>query len=287
MAGQQDMRFMGGLKRKMPATYWTFIIATLAIAGIPLFSGFFSKDEILWKAFSSDYGSPWLWVIGFITAGMTAFYMFRLVYLTFFGKGRMDDHTREHLHESPKVMTVPLMALAVLSLIGGYVGIPHVLGGGNQFEQFLEPVMHHGSSETAGHVLTAAGHGTSTELILMISSVVLVLIALYMAYYFYKKNTTAAGKLRQSLSFVHKVLHGKYFVDEFYGAVIVRPLVNGSLFLWKMIDVFVIDGIANGLAILIGDISKGVRPVQTGQLRTYVTIFLAGVIVLIAVFALR
>jgi len=286
MAGQQDMRFMGGLKRKLPITYWTFIMATLAIAGIPLFSGFFSKDEILWKAFSSDFGSPWLWVIGFITAGMTAFYMFRLVYLTFFGEGRMDDHTREHLHESPKVMTIPLMALAVLSVIGGYVGIPHILGGGNQFEEFLEPVMRGSHTESAEHILTSAAHSTSTELVLMISSVLLVLVAIYFAYYFYKKNTAATGRLRNRLSYLHKILHGKYFVDEFYGAVIIRPLVNGSLFLWKMIDVFVIDGIANGLAILIGDMSKGIRPVQTGRLRTYTTIFLGGVIVLIAIFAL-
>ena len=288
MAGQQDMRFMGGLRKKLPVTYWTFLIATLAIAGIPLFSGFFSKDEILWKAFSSAHGSTWIWVVGFVTAGLTAFYMFRLVYLTFFGEGRMDDHTKAHLHESPKVMTIPLAVLAVLAIIGGYVGIPHILGGANHFEEFLRPVMKGlQSSEVDTHALVSAGHNTTTEMILMISSVVLVLVAIYMAYYFYRKNIEAAGKLKNSLSGIHKILHGKYFIDEFYGALIIRPLVNGSLFLWKIFDVLIIDGLANGLATLVGDISTGLRPVQTGNLRTYATIFLAGVVILIGIFALR
>ena len=177
---------MGGLKKRMPITFWTFLIATLAITGIPGLSGFFSKDEILWKSFSSDYGSIWIWLIGLITAGMTAFYMFRLVFLTFYGEERMDSHTREHLHESPKVMTVPLSILAVLSVIGGYVGIPHILGGDNRFEKFLEPVMkgvHH--SVEGEHALASAAHDGSTELILMVGSVVLVALFIYLAYHFY------------------------------------------------------------------------------------------------------
>ncbi|MBN2226801.1 MAG: NADH-quinone oxidoreductase subunit L [candidate division Zixibacteria bacterium] len=289
MAGQQDMRYMGGLKKQQPATFVTFFIATLAIAGIPGFSGFFSKDEILWKSFSSDFGSPILWAVGLFTAILTAFYMFRLVYLTFYGEGRMDNHTKAHLHESPKVMTVPLMVLAVLSVIGGYVGIPHVLGGSNRFEQFLHPVMTglHGGADTSEHVLTSAGHSAGTELTLMIGSVVLILIAIYMAYYLYLKNIDLAGRIRNNLSGVHALLHGKYFVDEIYGALIIRPLINGSLFLWKIIDVFVIDGIANGLASIVGDISTGVRPVQTGTMRTYATMILAGAVVLIGYFIIR
>jgi len=288
MAGQQDMRYMGGLKKYMPTTYWTFIIATLAIAGIPLFSGFFSKDEILWKAFSSQYGSTWLWVFGFLAAGMTAFYMFRLVYLTFFGKERMESQTREHLHESPKVMTVPLMLLAVLSIVGGYVGIPHILGGVNHFEHFLEPVLKAGQNlPITEHILTSGSHSAATELILMASSVLLVLISIYLAWYLYRKNTAMAGKLRTSLSGLHKLLHGKYFVDEFYGAVVVRPIVNGSLFLWKIVDVFIIDGLINGLAVVIGDISTSLRTIQTGRLRTYATIFLAGVVILLLFVLLR
>jgi len=289
MAGQQDMRYMGGLKKYQPATFITFFIATLAISGIPGFSGFFSKDEILWKSFSSGFGSPILWAVGLFTAILTAFYMFRLVYLTFYGEGRMDEHTKSHLHESPKVMTVPLMVLALLSVIGGYVGIPHVLGGVNRFEQFLHPVMKglHGGGGEAGHALASAGHSAGTELTLMIGSVGLIVVAIYLAYYLYLKNIDLAGRLRNNLSGVHKLLHGKYFVDEIYGALIIRPLINGSLFLWKIVDVFIIDGIANGLAIFVGDVSRGLRPAQTGTMRTYATMILAGAVVIIGYFILR
>ncbi|PKK82191.1 MAG: NADH-quinone oxidoreductase subunit L [candidate division Zixibacteria bacterium HGW-Zixibacteria-1] len=282
MSGQQDMRFMGGLKKRMPVTFWTFLIATLAIAGIPGLSGFFSKDEILWKAFSSDHGSIWIWLIGLLTAGLTAFYMFRLVFLTFFGQERMDSHTKEHLHESPKVMTVPLSILAILSIIGGYVGIPHLLGGGNRFEKFLEPVMkglpHSGEGE---HTLASAGNNATTELVLMAGSVVLVLIFIYLAYHFYIKNIAAAGKLKNSLSGIHKLLYGKYFIDELYDVIIVTPLVVGSKFLWKIFDVLIIDGFINGMAVVIGDISTSLRPAQSGVLRTYTTIFLVGVVVIL------
>jgi len=286
MSGQQDLRYMGGLKKHLPITFWTFLVATLAISGIPGFSGFFSKDEILWKSFSSDFGSVWIYAVALITAALTAFYMFRLVYLTFYGEGRMDSHARDHLHESPPVMTAPLTILAVLSVIGGYVGIPHLLGGANHFEHFLQPVMS-GPHEGAGHALAAGGHDATTELILMIGSVVLVLVFIFLAYYFYRKNVAAAGSLRQRLSGIHWLLHGKYFVDEIYGALVVRPLVNGSLFLWKIFDVLVIDGLINGLATVIGDISSGLRPVQTGNLRTYATIFLLGVMVFMAYMIVR
>lgn len=287
MSDQQDMRFMGGLKKHMPITYWTFLLATLAISGIPLFSGFFSKDEILWKAWSSDYGSPWLWVVGVITAGMTAFYMFRLVYMTFFGEGRMDQHTKEHLHESPKVMTIPLIALAVLSVIGGYVGIPAALGGGNHFEHWLEPVMHSPAAEGVRHALLSGGHDTSLEYTLMASSVVLVIISIFIAFYLYRKNTELTGKLRSGLSGVHKLLYGKYFIDELYGAIVVRPLVNFSFFLWKIVDVVIIDGLINGLATVIGDISTVLRPIQSGKIRSYATIFIIGVIILVGIFMFR
>ncbi len=288
LAGQQDMRYMGGLKRRMPKTFWTFLIATLAIAGIPGFSGFFSKDEILWKTFSSDYGSILIWAVGLLTAGLTAFYMFRLIYLTFYGEERMDSHTKEHIHESPPVMTIPLIILAILSVIGGWVGIPHVLGGGNRFEKFLEPVMnasHH--ADKTGPALASATYSSTIELGLMAASVILVLVFIYLAYYVYNRNISAAGKLRNSFSVIYKLLYGKYFIDELYGAVIVRPVVNGSLFLWKVFDVIIIDGLLNGLAILIGDMSKGLRPVQTGNLRTYATIFLLGVIAIIGYVLLR
>src|SRR5216117_4006526 len=139
MSGEQDMRKMGALWTKIPTTFWTFLAGTLAIAGIPPLAGFFSKDEILGKTFEH---SPGLWLIGFITAGLTAFYMFRLVFMTFFGRSRVDHEVEHHIHESPKTMTVPLMILAVLSVIGGWIGWPAVLGGSNRFQKFLNPVTH-------------------------------------------------------------------------------------------------------------------------------------------------
>ncbi len=288
LSGQQDMRFMGGLKRHMPTTFWTFLVATLAIAGIPGLSGFFSKDEILWKSFSSDYGSIWIWAIGLFTAMLTAFYMFRLLFLTFYGGERMDHHAKEHLHESPKIMTVPLTILGVLAIVGGYIGIPHILGGGNNFEKFLEPVMgnvQHGGEEAM--VMASSGQNGGTELMLMGISVVLILASIYLAYVLYVKNIALAGKIRQSLSGLHKILYGKYYVDELYGAVIIRPLIGLSLFLWKIVDVILIDGLLNGLATIIGDISKIMRPVQSGLLRRYTTVFLLGVVLILGYFVFR
>lgn len=282
MSDEQDMRKMGGLRKYMPATFWTFLIATLAIAGIPGMSGFFSKDEILWKAFSSPQGHWLFWALGFITAGLTAFYMFRLVYMTFFGKERMDEKTRSHLHESPKSMTVPLAVLAVLSVVGGWVGIPHVFGAINQFEHWLEPVMNAGHHVAASHVLAVAGDHAGTEISLMVITVILVLASIFAAYTFYNRKPEMATRWREKLSGMHHLIYNKYFVDEIYGAVIVRPVIYLSLFFWKIVDVIIIDGTLNGLATVYGDISKTLRTAQTGQLRGYATIFVAGVVVLIA-----
>ena len=141
MSGELDMRKMGALRKKIPVTFWTFFIATLAIAGVPGLSGFFSKDEILWQAFSSSHGHFLLWLVAAVAAGMTAFYMFRALFMTFFGESRVDPHVAHHIHESPRMMTVPLMILAILSIIGGYVGVPHVLGGANHIHEFLAPVV--------------------------------------------------------------------------------------------------------------------------------------------------
>ena len=261
------------------------LIATLAIAGIPGLSGFFSKDEILWKAFSSEHGHPILWVIGFATAGLTAFYMFRLVYLTFHGNERMDEHTKHHIHESPKAMTVPLMVLAVLSVIGGWVGIPHIFGVTNYFEHWLEPVVAVGRGHDAASEVvhtSAGGYGTGMEIGLMAASVVLVLIAIFLAFTFYNKRTELATAWREKLSGLHKVLLNKYYVDEIYHAVVVRPLIGISIFLWKFVDVMVIDGIANGSAFLYQISSEGFRKVQTGRVRSYATAFVVGVVVILA-----
>lgn len=287
MSSEQDIRKMGGLRKYLPVTYWTFLLATLAISGIPGFSGFFSKDEILWKSFSSQFGHPIFWVIGFITAGLTAFYMFRLVYLTFHGQERMDEHTKAHLHEAPKSMTVPLVVLAVLAVIGGWVGIPHVLGFTNHFERWMEPVMSQGARSAESHALAAAGGHAGVEIALMVASVALVLIAIFLARMFYNKRPELATNFREKLSGIHRILLNKYYVDEIYGAILVMPVVYLSLFLWKIVDVVFIDGLINGLATAYSDVSQYFRGVQTGQVRSYATLFVVGVVVLVAYVVLR
>ena len=288
MSSEQDMRHMGGLKKHLPITFVTMLLATLAISGIPGFSGFFSKDEILWKSFSSPYGNPIFWVIGAVTAGLTAFYMFRLIYMTFFGKERMDEKTKSHLHESPKSMTVPLMALGILSVIGGYIGMPHIFGATNYFEQWLEPVMATlPSSGAAEHALAAGGGDTGAEFLLMSISVILALAGIFGARLFYNKRPELATSLREKMSGLHKLILNKYYVDEIYGAIIVRPLVYFSIFLWKVVDVVFIDGFINGIATLYDGISETLRRAQSGLLRGYATAFVLGVIVLIAYFVVR
>lgn len=284
MSNEQDMRRMGGLRKYLPITFGTMFIATLAISGIPGFSGFFSKDEILWKSFSSQYGHWGLWAVGLVTAGITAFYMFRLIYMTFYGKERMDDKTRSHIHESPRSMTVPLMALAVLSLIGGFVGMPHIFGVTNFFESWMAPVVSGAGHEAAAHALAAAGADTTMEWILMAASVALVVIAILTARHFYNRNPEAATALANKLAGLKTTLANKYYVDEIYGAVVVRPLVNGSLFLWKVIDVVIIDGFINGLAVVGRDASELLRHTQGGRVRGYATIFALGVVVVVAYF---
>jgi len=282
MSGQQDMRYMGGLKKYLPITFLSMLMATFAISGIPGFSGFFSKDEILWKSFSSPFGNSLLWAVGFITAGITAFYMFRLIYLTFYGKERMDEKTKAHIHESPKSMTVPLIILAILSVIGGWVGLPHLFGFTNNFEHWLEPVMKNANQMIAAHRVNEAVGETGMEWGLMIATVTLVLISIYFAYLIYNKRTELATSLRERFSSVHKLILNKYYIDEFYGAIVIRPLIYFSLFLWKVIDVAVIDGFINGMASSYDDMSGTLRTIQTGRVRTYATIFLSGVVILIA-----
>ncbi len=283
MSNEQDMRKMGGLKKHLPITFMTFLIATLAISGIPGLSGFFSKDEILWKSFSSQSGHPIFWVIGFITAGLTAFYMFRLVYMTFYGQERMDEKTKSQLHESPKSMTIPLMVLALLAVVGGWVGMPHILGATNYFEDWLSPVFSHGEAVNT-HALLSSTADSSMEWLLMFASVALVLVAIYLAYNFYLKKTSLSTAMKEKLSGVHKTLLNKYYVDEFYGAVIVRPIIYFSLFLWKIVDVLIIDGLINGSATVYNDISEFLRQGQSGRVRSYATIFTLGVVVLLAFF---
>ena len=282
LAGELNMQKMGALKKYMPITFWCFLSATLAICGIPLFSGFFSKDEILWQAYSSPHGHFLLWLIGVITAGLTAFYMFRLFFLTFLGKSRVDPQIKDHIHEAPKSITVPLMVLAVLSLIGGYIGIPHSLGGSNRFEGFLSSVFGHNPAES--HV---AAHSPSSEYLLMLVSIIVVLIGIFIAHRFYIRNPEVPKKLAQRLKTPYRIIFNKYYVDEFYSLVIVKPVINFALFLWKIVDVMIIDGTANGIASLTKWVGEIFRRTETGYLRNYALSLFFGAILILTYFVFR
>jgi NADH-quinone oxidoreductase subunit L len=282
LAGELNMHKMGALKKYMPITFWCFLSATLAICGIPLFSGFFSKDEILWKAYSSSHGHFLLWLIGVVTAGLTAFYMFRLFFLTFLGKSRVDPQIKDHMHEAPKSMTVPLMVLAVLSLIGGYIGVPHSLGGSNRFEEFLSSVFEHSPAESH-----TAAHAPSSEYLLMVISILIVLIGILVAHRFYIQNPEAPKKLAQRFKTPYRIIFNKYYVDEFYSVVVVRPVVNFALFLWKIVDVQIIDGTANGIASLTKWAGEVFRRTETGYLRNYALSLMFGAILILAYFVFR
>ena len=281
MSDKQDMREMGGLKKHLPITFWTFIIATLAIAGLPPLSGFFSKDEILWMSFSSDYGHPLFWFVGVLTAGLTTFYMFRAVFMTFFGKERMDSKTRDLIHESPSSMTMPLVALAILAVIGGVIGIPKLIGDSlgisNSFEHWLAPVFVPAMAlmpQSAGH------HSSAIEWSLMGITILVAVVAILMARHFYLKTPESAGKLGASLPGIYRLLNGKYFVDEIYHKLVVRPIYVGSMILWKVVDVLIIDGLINGGAYFMGGLSSVIRRVQNGRLTGYATVFTLGVLAL-------
>jgi NADH-quinone oxidoreductase subunit L len=300
MSGEQDMRKMGGLRKKIPITYWTFVFACIAIAGVPGFSGFFSKDEILWKAFSAGGAYQIIWVLGAITAGMTAFYMFRLLFGTFHGECRASEEVKHHIHESPRVMTVPLMILAVLSVIGGYVGVPHILGGSNHIEKFLEPVfggvkhgtMHAGGVSSFDLVSNAyaagGGHGeASLEMTLMILSVVIALIGIFIAYRFYIVNPALPGRFVGSFKGLFTAVHNKYYVDEFYHATVVRGLLGLGTVCKRFVDEVLIDGTYNGIAYVLRGIGAVLRFIQSGQVQGYAFAMIVGAIVVLGYFIVR
>jgi NADH-quinone oxidoreductase subunit L len=299
LSGELDMRKMGALRKKIPYTFWTFFIATLAIAGVPGLSGFFSKDEILWQAFSSSHGHILLWAVAAVAAGMTAFYMFRALFMTFFGESRVDEHVAHHIHESPKIMTVPLMVLAVLSIIGGYIGVPHVLGGANHIHEFLAPVLGGGAEPAKAHAGIsifsqawasggeAGGHSAALELIMMVVSVVIALIGIGIAYLFYVKNPALPKMLAERWKGLYKLVFNKYYVDELYEILFIDSLKNLGTALWKGFDDFVIDGLINGVAYLIGWISGGLRKIQTGLVQSYALSMIVGGIVLVVYYIVR
>jgi len=299
LSGELDMRKMGGLRKKIPYTFWTFFIATLAIAGVPLLSGFFSKDEILWQAFSSSHGNWLLWAVAALAAGMTAFYMFRALFLTFFGQSRVDEHAAHHIHESPKIMTVPLMVLAVFSVIGGYIGVPHILGGANHIHEFLAPVLGGGAETAKTHAGIAlisqawasggegGGHSATLESVFMAISVVIAGLGIFIAYLCYVKNPAFPERAAQEWKRLYKLVYNKYYVDEIYQVLFVNSFKWVGRALWKGVDEFVIDGTINGIAYCIGLISGAVRKMQTGVVQNYAFSMIIGGIVLVAYYIVR
>jgi NADH-quinone oxidoreductase subunit L len=294
MSGELDMRKMGALKSHMPRTYWTFLIATLAIAGIFPFAGFFSKDEILWNAFQQN---TILWALGAGAALMTAFYMFRVVFMTFHGESRVDEEVKEHLHESPPVMTNPLIILAILSAVGGFVGIP-IIKGANFFHDFLAPVTGGHAVESAKITLTnlayasgghasaaeAGHHSIGLEVLMMIVSLAIAGIGIGLAYYMYIKNPSAPKKLAQRFTLLYQLIFNRYFVDEIYDFLFVNPIKRGSTLLWQIFDAKFIDGMINGAGQIVKWSSVGLKRVQTGYVQNYALSILIGVGAIIVYF---
>jgi NADH-quinone oxidoreductase subunit L len=276
MGGDQEMPHMGGLRNKIPITFWTMFIATFAITGIPGFAGFFSKDEILDAARASN---PILWLLGLIGAGFTSFYMFRLIFLTFFGTPRYDER-EVHVHESPRNMTVPLIFLAILSTVGGWVAAPRLVGGTDYFEKFLHPVF----ATYAPAVAEGATEALEPPGMILLHAltgwpVLIALVGLLIAWWFYIKSPATPKKLADSLRAPYTLLLHKYYVDELYNAAIIRPLLwIATNVLWHVVDEGVIDGTVNGVARVARESGSELREIQSGNARSYATWVVIGAV---------
>ncbi|WP_158798604.1 NADH-quinone oxidoreductase subunit L [Pedobacter sp. L105] len=268
MHHEQDMRHMGGLRKKLPLTFWTMLIGTIAISGIPPFSGFFSKDEILAHVYEQN---KVMWAIGVFTAFLTAFYMFRMIFLTFFGKYRGTHHAEEHIHESPSSMTIPLIVLAVLAAIGGALGIPESLGGHHWLSHWLAPVIPQ----------VAENADSATEYTLMAVSVVGAVIAIIIAYFKYVKQDHVPVADEHKRSVLANLSYHKFYIDEIYDAVIRKPLDAISVFFYRVVDNKIIDGIVNGLGWGTSETSKGIRLLQSGNVGFYIFMMVVGIISLL------
>jgi NADH-quinone oxidoreductase subunit L len=277
MSDDLDVRHMGGLKSKLPITYWTFLIATLAISGIPPLAGFFSKDAILSSAFETHHKV--LWAVGLFTAGLTAFYMFRVVSLTFYGKFRGTAEQEHHLHESPVSMTMPLVVLAILATVGGWVGLPAVFGeNANLFARFLAPILTPIAGQDAAH--EALPH--ETEWILMAVSVAVAASGISLAWKWYaKEEGRVPARIAGAYPGVYALVADKYRIDELYGALFVKPFFWLARTLWKVVDVLIIDGILNASAFLVELSGDFLRFLQTGNIRNYALTFLLGLVALL------
>nr|WP_316802745.1 NADH-quinone oxidoreductase subunit L [Pedobacter nototheniae] len=269
MHHEQDMRHMGGLRKKLPVTFLTMMIGTIAIAGLPPFSGFFSKDEILANAYEHN---KVLWAIGLFTAFLTAFYMFRMMFLTFSGKYRGTHHAENHIHESPKAMTIPLIILAILAAIGGVINIPHVFGGNEWLAHWLS------GAGVAQHELSL---DHTTEYALMGVSVLAALAATIYAYSKYVKGAHVPVADEAPRSALAKLSYNKFYLDEIYDFLITKPLDALSKFFYRILDNKVIDGIVNGLGWGTNEASKGVRLLQSGNVGFYIFMMVFGIVALL------
>ena len=313
---QQDMRYMGGLKDKMPVTYWTFLIGAIAIAGVPPLAGFWSKDEILANAFFTGHYT--VWIMGTVAAFMTAFYMFRLIFMTFHGEMRVDHHAREHIHESPSTMTVPLIILAVLSVIGGVIpGFPPEAG---WIHRFLAPSLAKmpagGHAMDQGvHLMNAAaggGHSGPAVVFLIILAIAVAVGGIALAWYMYVKNTDAPNRLYERFTGLYRLLLEKYYIDEIYQACIVEPVyklmrglwtfdakvvdgaVNGSSLITVVssrfsgiFDLRTVDGAVNGTASFIRFFSQVFKYLQSGMVQNYLFVMLLGIFVMLSAYLFR
>lgn len=282
MHEEQDIRKMGGLRKYLPVTHWTFVFGWLAIIGIPPFAGFFSKDEILWKAYSSNQGGTALWLVGALGATMTAFYMTRLMCLTFWGQSRVPKDT--HPHESPPSMAIPLIVLGVLSIVGGWIGIPHVIGEilpghpGNWLEHWLEPVVKTAATAQGDH---------ATEWILMGVSVSLAAVSALTAYYFYVVKPETSTRVAGAIKPVYNLVYNKFLVDELYFGVIINPLVSFSRNLWYYVDVNFIDKITHLVADFVRGGGNFVRSLQNGNVQQYAMYMGVGLAIVLSIVLMR
>jgi NADH-quinone oxidoreductase subunit L len=300
MHHEQDMTRMGGLRKYLPRTYWTMLIGALAISGVPGLSGFFSKDEILWRAWSGDH--PFIWAVLWINAGLTAFYMFRLVFLTFWGEERMGEHVKHHLHEPPRRVIYPLVALAVLSVIGGYIGLPAWTGAPNRFERFLEPVLRLPKT-------TAPEAGHSAELMITALSIAIALAGIWFAYHVYVSRPGTADRVAGRVRGLYKLVFHKYYVDEIYDAAFVNRTKNladacffvdakfvdgavngtaattrGTATVSRLFDTYVVDGLVNFVGWTNMAFNRIATSLQTGLVQRYALGALFGVVVFILIY---
>jgi NADH-quinone oxidoreductase subunit L len=289
LAGEQDMRRMGGLRKELPVTYWTFLVGTLAISGFPFLAGFFSKDELLYRAYSS--GHWYLWFFASVASLLTACYMFRIVFMTFFGERA--PQAPAHLHDAPRPMAIALVVLALGAVLAGYIGVPGVLGGENRIERFLEPSfvtpMAGGAGEASGATpepsaaepVQAAGD-TALEGRLMLTSTLAAFAGIGLAWLFFLKRRDLAEAAARRFSGLHRLLLRKYYVDEIYDAGLVQPIrIVSEQVLWKGVDVGLIDGAVNGAGVTVRGASGLLRLIQTGSIRAYAASLMVGTLLIL------